>query len=260
MPSLRITDKEFTHLFSEVKGETKGFTQIGPKLLVGKPRRVLILRILLGISQSRFETILGRSHGNITKYESGSIGTMRADTASRMIDVFLRHRPKSLSLEVGLKNLGALRAESKGWFQAHEGEQQATSAARKGAVSLLAKMTTGQERKVMVALSKEKLVVRTNIPLDSTNTVTADIYVESPTVTIVQCRKITSENRSTHRRAIEDLAYQGFRIRKYVPKARILAFLETKVPLTNAESDLLNEVYDSVAKDIESLLSLLLGT
>jgi hypothetical protein len=260
MPSLRITDKEFARLFSEVRGETKGFTQFGPELLVERPSRVLVLRVLMGISQPSFETILGRSHGNITKYENGSIETMRTDTASRMIDVFLRHRPKNLSLQVGLTNLGALRAESKGWFQAHEGEQQATSAARKGAASLLAKVTTDQERKVVVALGKEKMVAKTNLPLDSSNTVTADIYVESPTVTIIQCRKITSENHSTHRRAIEDLAYQGFRIRKYVPKAKMLAFLESKLPLANAESDLLNEVYDSVTRDIESLLSLLLGT
>jgi hypothetical protein len=260
LPSLRITDKQFANLFSEVRRETKGFTQVGPKLLVERPRRILVLRVLLGVSQPRFEAILGRSHGNITKYETGSIETMRTQTASRMIEVFLRHRPKSLSLEVGLRNLGALRAESKGWFQAHEGEQQATSAAHKGAVSLLATTTTDQEHAVMVALSEKKFVVKTNYPLDSNNSVTADIYVKSGRVTIIQCRKITSENRNTHRRAIEDLAYQGFRIRKCVPRARMLAFLESKVPLTNAESDLLSEVYDSVAGDIESLLSLLLGT
>lgn len=260
MPSLRITNQQFIHLFSDVRRETNGFTQLDPELLVGRPSRVLILRVLLGFSQPRFEAILGRSHGNITKYENGSIRTMRTETASRMIEVFLKHRPKSLSLQDGLRNLGALRAESKGWFQAHEGEQQATSAARKGAVSLLAKTTTDQERMVMVALSKKKLVVKTNFPLDSNNAITADIYMKSRTVTIIQCRRIVSENRNTHRRAIEDLAYQGFRIRRYVPKAKILAFIETGVPLTNAELDLLNESYDSVVGNIKSLLGLLLGT
>jgi transcriptional regulator with XRE-family HTH domain len=260
LPSLRITDKQFTSLFSEVRRETKGFTQVGQELLVERPGRILVLRVLLGVSQPRFEAMLGRSHGNITKYENGSIETMRTETASRMIEVFLRHRSKSLSLEAGLRNLGALRAESKGWFHAHEGEQQATSAARKGAVSLLAKTITDQEHAVLAALSEKKFVVKTNFPLDSSNSVTADIYIMSGRVTVIQCRKITSENRNTHRRAIEDLAYQGFRIRRYVPKASVLAFLESKIPLTNAESDLLNEVYDSVAGDVESLLSLLLGT
>lgn len=229
-------------------------------MLTEKPRRILVLRVMLGLSQQQFESILGRSHGNTTKYETGLIPTMRSDTASRMINTFIERKPANRGLRDALQHLETLRAESKGWFQAHEGEQRATSAARKGAVSLLAKIATDQERMVMVALARKEIVAKTNLPLDANNSVTADIYIDRPSQTVIQCRRIKSRNRNTHRRAIEDLAYQGFRIRKYVPKARIVAFIESDTPLTNGESYLLSESYDSFVRDTESLLSLLLGT
>ena len=260
MPSLQISDREFKQLFEDVRKATKNFTRFDPKLLTEKPRRVLVLRVLLGASQPEFESMLGRSRGNTTKYETGLITSMRPNTASWMVKTFVEHRPVNESLRVATKNLETLRAESKGWFQAHEGEQQATTAARKGAVSLLSKLTTFQERKVTSALAGRGIVARTNLPLGSSNTVTGDVVVDGKRKTIIQCRVITSRNRNTHRRAIEDLAYQGFRIRKYVPKARIIAFVESDSPITNGETYLLRESYDSIVGDTESLLSLLLGT
>ena len=204
--------------------------------------------------------MLGVVHGNTTKYETGRITSMRFATASKMIRTLLEHRPAKLDLRVALKNLETLRAESRGWFQAHEGEQVATSAARKGAISHLSKMATDQERSVLSSLTKEKIVARANVPLDSNNSVTADVFVEGKVPMIIQRRKITSHNRNTHRRAIEDLAYQGFRVRKYKPKATTVAFVESQIPMTNGESFLLSEAYNKVVGNIESLLSLLLGT
>lgn len=260
MPSLQVSDGEFRRLFKEVRKATKNFTNFEPGLLVKKPRRILVLRMLLGLSQPEFESMLGGSRGNITKYETGLITSMRPNTASRMIKAFVEHAPANKGLRDATKNLETLRAESKGWFQAHEGEQAATTAARKGAVSLLSTLATDQEKMVVAALGERKIVVKTNQPLDANNSVTGDVVVDGTSRTIIQCRKITSCNRNTHRRAIEDLSYQGFRIRKYVPKAKVIAFVESDTPLTNGESYLLKEAYDTVVGDTESLLSLLLGT
>ena len=260
MPGLQISDKEFKKLFEETRRLTSDFTHIEPEMLAREPRRILVLRILLGVSQPQFESMMGGSRGNITKYERGLISSMRLSTASKMTRIFVENRSVNKDLRTATKNLEKLRSESKGWFHAHEGEQQATTAARKGAVSLLAKIATDQERKVVAVLTRSGFAARTNLPLDSNNSVTADILLNEGSSTIIQCRRITSRNRNTHRRAIEDLAYQGFRIRKHVPNAKVIAFIESDTPLTNGESYLLNESYDHVVGDTESLLSLLLGT
>jgi transcriptional regulator with XRE-family HTH domain len=259
MPRLAISDEQFESLFVEMRELTENFARFEPRMLAEKPARILVLRILLGYSQEKFEERLGKNRGNTTKYERGMITRMRLSTASEIINFFLNHKLVHPTLQGFLNNLRTLRAESKGWFQAHTGESQATTAARRGAISLLSKLSTDQELMVSGALRSKGVVVQTNHVLDPNNAITADVFVDGVLQTVIQCRQIKSRNRDTHRRAIEDLAYQGFRVRKYLPNARIVAFLESDIPLTNSETFLLNESYDAVVGGTEPLLSLLLG-
>lgn len=259
MPSLRISEEEFTRLFNEISELTTNFSEFPPEVLTGKPSRILVLRVMLGLSQERFEAMLGRNRGNITKYETGIITTMRPKTASSIIKAILKQMRAKPTLDNALNNLKLFKAESDGWFQAHKGEPHAINFARKGAISLLASQSTLQEREVVEALGAKGIVAKTNFPLDGSNTITGDVYIGGTTESLIQCRRIRSLNRDTHRRAVEDLAYQGFRVRKYLPNARILAYVESDIPLSNTEVFLLNESYDSVIGGMEPLLSLLLG-
>lgn len=242
MPSYAIESKEIKKIYEWIRSQKrKGKEDI--EIISKNPQTLLLIRLQLGYSQNKFEELVfGKRTKNITKYESGKIKKLRKSTAKKILDR-TKIKLKSLKLEKILKNFEKFKKESMGWFLANKETKKFLEASRKGAIKLLEKTETKQEKTIRRILENRNIKFFHNFPLKSNLIV--DFYLPDNQI-VIECKNIESSSRKGIRNQIEKLMLQAYRVKFFNSKIKVWAVIETKKSLTLSEHELLNEVFDKV--------------
>ena len=164
MPKTLITRNTLEKLFGETAKVTEDFKRIDPGILVDNPKRLLIFRLALQMSQNTFEEFLGSVSKNSSKYELGKIGRMQYATAENMVKK-LKPTLKPVTLQEIIDQFERSKAESNGWFSANKGSNAVLAANRKGAAASLKLRRTSQEKALELFFSENSFNFKMNYPL-----------------------------------------------------------------------------------------------
>ncbi len=248
MPKVGINVTELKRLLDSFNTANKEFNDIQPNIIAENPRFLLLLRLNLGLSQTKFEKMLGISK-NIHKYESGKIKKMQIKTAEKFLK---KVEITNVSEREILKNFFISEAESKGWFKANSDTKKAYKARQKAAlISITKRAGTHQENKILKLLSKLKLNFKQNYPLSNKSIV--DFCILSTPIKIIECKDIVSENRREQIKKIKELAYQGYKIKFVNRKIITIALFESRLNLSKSEFDELKGPFDIICRNLKEL-------
>ncbi|MBL7169466.1 MAG: hypothetical protein ISS48_00415 [Candidatus Aenigmarchaeota archaeon] len=253
MPASSVTLNEIKRFYEDIKNETSNFKNIKAEMLMNNPRKILVLRLILGLSQNEFEKLLGKNNKNITKYESGKIKKMQRNTANRYVDkIIIELKKTRISKDILLENYNKFNEESKGWFKIQK-KSRISEFARKGAISSIRSRTMSvQEQEIRKMLENNNINFKINHPLNENNGIVADFYLPKKNI-VIECKRIFSITRRNHREKVRNLAYQGYKTRFYLPKLKLIAFLETKLQINERDKKELIGPFDFIVTNLEEL-------
>ncbi len=253
MPPTSVTTNKLINDYKELKELTENFTNLQSNVLENKPSYLLVFRLMLGLSQNELEKAIGLNSKNISKYELGKIKKMRKKTAERFLRI-IRKKLSNTSKSNLINNAIRMQNESSGWFKANNDTSKALEARRKSAIKTLSKSKTQQENVLETLLIKHNIKYKRNYPIR--NNIIVDFYIPEIPL-IIECKKLTTAKPQGQRRKIMELAYQAYRIRYLYPKYKIIALIETKLPLRKRDIDELVP-FDKIFKSTDSLIMWLL--
>lgn len=242
MPKMKITKRELLNLLEKVHNITE-------EDLSNNPKYLLLLRLNLGMSQNEFEKFLGISK-NSYKYETGKIKRMSKRTAKK----FLARLPNSIDRKKVIKSYKHFKAESKGWMMVHSDSEQALRGRQKGAINSMKKRCTIQEKEITNYLLKKAVPFKRNYALN--NRCVVDFIIEHANV-IIECKRLSTQNRREQTKKIRELAYQGYKAKFLNPKFALIALIETQLPLTAADYEELMGPFNKVFNRMDELFSFL---
>jgi len=249
MPKYNISSNEVKILYQELKKETKNFTEIKPEILISNPKQVLIFRLMMGLSQNKFEVLISKQSKNIAKYETGKIRGMQFSTANKIIEN-IKSYIKYTDLGTVLQNFTKFKEESNGWFKSNTESEIVLKARRKGAIASLRKRRTPQEKILEEELKKANIKFYVNFPLNER--IIVDFYLPARNL-VIECKEIISNSRRETKEQIQKLAYQGYRIKFEFPEKKLFGLMKTKVNLQHYENEELKGPFDIVFKNIQDL-------
>ncbi len=249
MPRYNISSDEIRLLYKEVEKETRDFREIKPEILVINPRKVLILRLMLGLSQNKFEKLINKQSKNIAKYETGKIKTMQLSTASQIIEKTI-NLIEPVNFETVLQNFKKLKEESNGWFKANNESLDVLNARRKGAIESLRNRRTPQEKILEENLKEKNEEFYVNFPL--TDNMIVDFYIPKKNL-VIECKEVISSSRMETKEQIQKLAYQGYRIKFKFPHKKLSGLIKTKINLQSYEKEELQGPFDNIFNDVKNL-------
>ncbi|OGI14830.1 hypothetical protein A3K63_03920 [Candidatus Micrarchaeota archaeon RBG_16_49_10] len=253
MPKIQFRNKDLELLFFDLKEKTSDFANIEPEVIQQDPKKLLIIRLALGMSQNEFERIVSKGNKNISKYETGKIKRMNYETAKRMLDG-LNSKIPQFDLDRILSNFQISKDESNGWFKVHTKTEKALKARRKGVIRSLRSRLTRQESRVAKDLKRVKLDFESNFPV--TESTIVDFYIETKDL-VIECKEVKSKSRREFKEQVQKLAYQGYKTKFKKPKMKLWALIESKHEISEIELGELKGPFDEVFTNSKDLIKML---
>ena len=252
MPKTHITEGSLKQLYNECAESTKNFTEITPDNLVENPKRLLIYRLMLNMSQPKFGRLLNIDDGNIPKYELGRIRKMQYKTAERFINQITK-RLQVITYDKLLVNFNRFEQESMGWFKVHNESSKLLRARREAAAKTLEKRPTSQETEISETFDKKGINYKRNYYFDKNRGIIVDflIHFKSKPI-IIECKYINSKYSREVTGQIRRLAYQGYKI-KYYHNVYFIGFIESQYKLRERDYQELKGPCDWVFTNKEKL-------
>jgi|GEM_PF-1378853 len=248
MPKTLITRNTLERLFEETYNATDGFKYIDPNILIDNPKRLLIFRLALQMSQNTFEKFLGSVSKNSSKYELGKIRRMQYATAENIVNK-LKPMFKPVKLHEIIDQFERSKAESNGWFSANKGSNAALIANRKGAAASLKIRRTLQEKALELFFSENGFNFNMNYPLR--DNIIVDVFFPKSRL-VIECKDISSGLRREIKEQVKNLAFQGFKIKFNVKGVKLWGLIETRQGLSKRDMEEL-QAFDEVFYDTDSL-------
>ncbi len=250
MPESSIGLKTVEKLYKQLRQSTENFHELRPEILSTDPRKVLILRLMLKMSQNEFEKFLEWKSKNISKYESGKIRSMHLRTALKIVEKVGRIKPRSLT-EIN-QELGRMKKDSGGWFKTHSNSSSVISGRRKGAIGSLQKRRTPQEKILEEMLKSKSIKFYVNYPLREN--IIVDFYLPEKEI-VIECKDIISHSKRENKEQVQKLAYQGYKTRFNFPEKRLLALVKCSLNANELKEELkgpFDEFFDDTQKLINA--------
>lgn len=253
MPPTSVSLQQIKKMFVEIRDLTSDFQNIVPELLESDAKRILILRLALGMSQNEFEKFLGTESKNISKYERGKIKTMKKETAEKYIKkIKSKLQKKKVTENKIILAYKKMFSESNGFLRANQGTKKVLLAQRKGAINSMRMRATEQERALVDLLESKGLKSEINFPLSEEKGIITDVFLKEHLIAI-ECKDIISKNYREFKEQIRVLAYQGYRIKFNFPKIKLVAFVKSNFNLSFRDFEELKGPYDIVLTDVGEL-------
>lgn len=241
MPKIKITREKLLELYDS-------FIKTGDPLtaLLKNPEYILLFRFSMGYSQTEFERFIGISK-NISKYETGKIKRLQKKTAMKILN---KVKTIKFSKSDILHNFEKSLLESKGWFGANKNEK-ADEARIKGALrAAIVRRHTEQEKDIATVLESIGVNFKTNWPITRKSIV--DFYLQDLNL-IIECKRLKTFNRKEQTSKIRELAYQGYKIKFANKNVKLIAVIETNLPLQRTDFEELKGPFDLVCKNKKEL-------
>ncbi len=249
MPKPLLSEKILADLYRQTVEETNEFKNIEPEIVQKDPKKLLILRLALGMSQNKFEKHVGNKSKNISKYETGKIKNLQYKTAQRICDR-LKASLKSASFENVLDEFRRSQKDSMGWFKTHSESQKVVEGRQRGAAESLKLRATPQETQLSSELTKLNIQHILNFPL-SRNTI-VDLFLPSEKI-VIECKEIKSNSRREIKEQIRNLAYQGYKIRFNFSDKRVWALISIPRKLNSYDLAELQGPFEKVFSDVNGI-------
>lgn len=246
MPAISTTKYGLENLIANFRRDSKNYTKISAETLSNNPRYILLLRLNLSMSQPQFEKFLGISK-NVHKYESGKVKKMQIRTAENFLAKLGNIRISENRIRDNFKKS---EQESKGWFKANALSEKASKARQLGAQRSLAKRFSTQEKEVADFLKNKGIECKINYPINNKSIV--DIYIKKFNIGI-QCKRLHTINRRKQTERIRELAYQGYKTKFLNNKIKLIAVIETELPLQHSDYEELKGPYDYICTKVHEL-------
>lgn len=255
MPTTLLNIKDVQNLYEELELKSKKFREINSEILVTNPQILLIFRLMLNMSQPAFGKLMGIDDTNFSKYETGKIKNMQYRTAEKYVQVISK-LIKLISLEEVIKNFERFKKESKGWFATYSNTKKVLEARRKGAENSLKNRLTPQEEKVEGLLKEFGIKYKSNYLINKDKGIIVDFFIPGKKPIVMECKRLTSNNRREVREQTKNLAFQGYKT-KFYHDFVLIAFIESKMKLQIRDFQELDGPFEKIFTNIKQLKSFL---
>lgn len=220
-----------SELYEEVKEITKNFTMYPEGMILEKPMRIKVFRIILGLGQRKFAELLGTNQSRISLIERGKKPESKEEKAYFEI-------LKKTKIDVTqIDENDEMRIKRRGIF---EGEYARKMAERSsGSIKAAkAKKPTPQEQKIIEFLENKNIIYERNghFNLKGFNIVCDFVIpnVNKPEK-IIEAKELHTKYRK--KGSMFELSYKAIKLKEKYPKTILIAIIDGE--LTNSEKRIL---------------------
>ncbi|GEM_PF-1309996 len=240
--------QEIENLFSKTSEETDSFASIKSSVLVKYPKAIRIFRLLAGKDQISFAALIGRNQQWVSAIERGFIKAMNQAEAERIASII-----RKLALaKVSQGEIARLEAKiaSRGKFAGQYARQMALKSEGKNAVrSAESQNPTAQEECICGVLRKNGIDFQIHKPVGAGKIMFVCDFVIGKYPIIIEAKCLTTKYRT--KALISELAYKALRIKRFHPKAKLIAVINRDATIARSERIILKEEFDSQFFDDE---------
>lgn len=249
----KITEQQVLKAYRDLKKETEDFSKFSIKSFNMQSNKILALRLALGLSQKNFALLIKVTPETVSEWENGR--TIPSNENLRKIVLFAKYHKdkfqeeKSRLRKVFKKFQNNARTLPKYSFD-FKTMQAINVKANKS------KERTPDEKELSNYLIKNGIKFKEQesvIPFSvKAGTAIVDFLIEkNGHLILIECSDFgnLSKWRNQRRFKLERarrLALKAFRIRKYLPKAKLVVFIKTAIPKNHQIIEVLNEAFDAV--------------
>lgn len=235
------------HLFRKVSIETENFTSIKGLVLLKYPNSMRIFRLLAGNDQRSFAKLIGRNQQWVSAIERGFIHSLSPPEAERIASRIGTLKLATVSAGE-LAQLG-VNIANKGKFYGEYARRMALRGIENSIKSAMAQKPTAQEESIASALRAKRIDFQIHEPVKVGGITFVCDFVIGNLPIIIEAKNLNTKYRT--KPLIAELAYKSLRIKRFYPKAMVIAVLNRKAAITASERLVLSEEFDSLFFDDE---------
>ena len=234
---------EIESLFSKTADETENFTSIKSSVFVKYPKAIRVFRLMAGCDQRSFAKLIGKNQQWVSAIERGFIQGINKAEAERIASLISK-----MSLrKVELGEIKQLETEiaRRGLFEGEYARKMALKAAGRNSVrSAESQKPTVQEEKIAKVLRQKGINFQMHKPIKVGKITFVCDFVLGELPIVIEAKHLTTRYRT--KALIAELAYKALRIKRFYPKARLIAIINRDATMSTSERLILKEEFDSL--------------
>lgn len=240
--------QEIENLFSKTAKETDSFAGIKSSVLVKYPKAIRIFRLLAGKDQISFAKLVGRNQQWVSAIERGFIKAINQAEAER-IAAIIRKLALAKVTQGEIAHLET-KIANRGKFAGLYARQMALKSEGRNAVrSAESQKPTAQEERICGVLLKNGIDFQLHKPISVGKITFVCDFVIGKEPVIIEAKCLTTKYRT--KALVSELAYKALRIKRFYPKAKLVAVINRDATIARSEIIILKEEFDSQFFDDE---------
>lgn len=234
---------EIETLFGKTAAETDNFAHIKSPVFMKYPKALRVFRLMSGKDQISFAALIGKNQQWVSAIERGFIHGISKPEAEKLASKISR-----LALrKVAPQEIVQLRAEisGRGKFSGEYARRMALKSAGRNAVrSAESQKPTPQEEAIASVLQRNGIDFHMHKSVSVGKITFVCDFVVGKRPLIIEAKHLTTKYRT--KALIAELAYKALRIKRFYPKAKLVAVINRDATLASSEKTILQEEFDSL--------------